>query len=106
MPAWQNFWANNWGASATLITASDTMAMTMTDELVLTEGYGSLLPDALLTQTNLTGALSTIQEDPDAPSATWMTGTGAIVLRVSFPSPPSNLVSGNRQEFRLYVRPG
>lgn len=32
-----------------------------------------LAPDAILTQTNLTGALSAIQDDPDSPDANWLT---------------------------------
>lgn len=40
--------------------------------------------------------------DPD-----WMAGTGAIVLRVSFPTPVDTLFSpGAYQEFRIRVRPG
>lgn len=67
-----------------------------------------VVPDAILTQTNLAGALSTITDDPDSADASWMTGAGGTeVLRVSFASPPNTLALGaGRQEFRVRVRPG
>ena len=30
-------------------------------------------PDALLVQTNLSGAVAAIQDDPDSPDANWLT---------------------------------
>lgn len=68
--------------------------------------FQRLAPDAILTQTNLTGAVADIDEDPDSPDASWLTGGGAVVLRVSFPSPAADLVAGATQEFRVRVRPG
>ena len=61
-------------------------------------------PDAILVQTNLTGAVTAIQDDPDAPDATWLTTTsgGNALLRVSFPTPANN-VQGT-QEFKALVR--
>jgi hypothetical protein len=67
--------------------------------------YQTLFPDAVLTQTNLTGAVTDIDEDPDNPDALWMTGSGAVVLRVSFPTPAATLLQYNDQEFRFRVRP-
>jgi hypothetical protein len=64
-------------------------------------------PDAALVQTNLTGALSTVQDDPDNPDVNWMTSAGAIELRVSFPSPTGTPIAGAKlQTFRIRVRPG
>ena len=65
-----------------------------------------LAPDAILTQTNLTGSISTVQDDPDSADGTWMTGGGAVVLRVSFPTPYSNLLPGYTQTFKIRARPG
>lgn len=65
-----------------------------------------LAPDAILAQTNITGVLSNITDDPDSNDANWMTGTGAVDMRVSFPTPAANLVPGRPQEFRVRVRPG
>jgi hypothetical protein len=91
-----------------LFTASDTLNLTVSSETsaVLVAAEQSLAPDAILTQTNITGALSDINESPDASDGVWMDGSGAIVLRVSFPTPTTNLVSGFSQRFRIRVRPG
>lgn len=62
-------------------------------------------PDAVLSQTNISGAVAVIQDDPDTPDESWMAGTGAIVLRVSFPTPPADLIPGVVQKFRVRVRP-
>ena len=86
-----------------------------TDNLTLSLGevatvvpvnHQQLFPDAILTQTNLTGAVTAIDEDPDAPDANWLTGAGAVTLRVSFPTPTQNLQPTFSQEFRVRVRPG
>lgn len=68
--------------------------------------YQTLSPDAIATQTNITGAVTDIDEDPDSPDAAWMDGTGAIVLRVTFPTPAANLLTTYTQEFRVRIRPG
>lgn len=67
-----------------------------------------LFPDAILVQTNLTGAVTDIDEDPDSPDANWLIGGGGVELRVSFPSPAGPLLSGEgfTQEFRIRARPG
>jgi hypothetical protein len=64
-------------------------------------------PDAILTQTGFTGAVGSIDEDPDAADGSWVTSTGPnTVLRVSFGSPPGDLSTGaGLQEFRILVRP-
>lgn len=87
------------------------MSLAATSEFLFTPtwpvpAYSRLAPDAALTQTNLGGTVADIDEDPDSPDANWMTGAGAIVLRVSFPSPPADLLPGFTQEFRVRVRPG
>ena len=71
-------------------------------------GEQLLAPDAILTQTGLTGALTVIDEDPATPDGVWMTGSGAnpTVLRVSFPTPSVNLAADFEQEFRIRLRPG
>lgn len=65
-----------------------------------------LVPDAILTQTGIGGTLADIDEDPDSPDANWMAGTGAVVLRMSFPTPATPLEPGWSQEFRIRLRPG
>lgn len=66
-----------------------------------------LAPDALLTQTGLTGSLADIDEDPDTPDASWLT-TGSntdTVCRVSFPTPTGPPTAGvDGQEFRVLLR--
>lgn len=91
----------------TPIDVIDTLTLTAGDvSSLLPAAAERLSPDASLTQTNLTGALSVIQDDPDTPDANWMTSAGAVVLRVSFPTPGANLVTGFAQEFRVRLRPG
>lgn len=68
-----------------------------------------LAPDAILLQTNLVGTLSAITDDPDSPDASWLTAsstTVASILRVSFPTPSTPLLSPAtpQQEFRTWVR--
>lgn len=70
--------------------------------------YATLYPDAVLTQTSLTGTVADIDEDPDSPDANWMNGVSATVsvLRVSFPTPAAALLTGDfKQEFRVRIRP-
>lgn len=54
------------------------------------------------------GAVTAVQDDPDAPDGTWLTAssnTTASIFRCSFPSPATNLRSGaGLQEFRAWVR--
>lgn len=67
-------------------------------------------PDAVLTQTNLTGALADIDDDPDSPDAAWLTQTSGgtdTILRVSFATPTDTLTTGaGLQEFKIHVRSG
>lgn len=87
--------------------AADTLTISFTDSAtMLSAAEEKLAPDAILTQTNITGALTDIDEDPDSADNVWMDGTGAIVLRTSFPSPAQDLVSGFSQRFRVKIRPG
>ena len=65
-------------------------------------------PDALLVQTNLTGAVAAIQDDPDSPDGNWLTAdsnNANSVCRVSFPTPTGNPTTGaGLQEFRCWAR--
>lgn len=65
-------------------------------------------PDAVLEQTNLTGGLADIDEDPDSPDTNWMVATGNNVntdVRVSFATPTgSPTVGADLQEFKAFVR--
>ena len=65
-------------------------------------------PDAILSQTNLSGAVGDIQDDPDSPDGLWLTASGNNVdtdVNVSFPSPTGDPKAGaDLQEFRAYVR--
>ena len=66
-----------------------------------------LAPDALLTQTNLTGAVTDIDDDPDSADANWLTAPTNVdtTCEVSFPSPSDNLnADAELQEFRVQVR--
>ena len=66
-----------------------------------------LAPDALLTQTGLTGTLAAIDEDPDSPDASWLTTSNntSTVCRVSFPTPTGAPTAGvDGQEFRVLLR--
>jgi hypothetical protein len=42
----------------------------------------SLSPDALLVQTNLSGTVSNIQDDPDSPDANWLTAIDEKIKRI------------------------
>ena len=65
-------------------------------------------PDVLITQTNLSGVVADIDEDPDSPDANWLTADsdGAdTVCRVSFPTPSQDLnPATDVQEFRAWIR--
>lgn len=65
-------------------------------------------PDALLIQTNLTGTVAAIQDDPDSPDANWLTyitNNVNTVTRVSFPTPTGNpTVGADLQQFKIWVR--
>ncbi len=65
-------------------------------------------PDAILAQTNLSGVVGDIQDDPDSPDANWLTAPGNNVntdVRVSFPTPTGSPdVGADLQEFRAEVR--
>lgn len=67
-----------------------------------------LAPDAILAQTNLTGGVAAIQDDPDAPDGAWLTSSGtniATAVRVSFPLPLGPLTPGaGLQNFRVRWR--
>ena len=62
-------------------------------------------PSSISVQTNLSGAVAAIQDDPDSPDASWLTATSvtsATELRAGFVSPVGTL-SGS-QNFRLRIR--
>lgn len=65
-------------------------------------------PDAILAQTDLSGAVTDIDDDPDAADGLWLTATNNNVnvdVRVSFPTPTGNpTVGADLQEFRAQVR--
>lgn len=65
-------------------------------------------PDAVLVQTNLTGVLADIQDDPDSPDANWLTATDTSAnteLGASYGLPDRPLKTGaGLQEFRVLVR--
>lgn len=65
-------------------------------------------PDAILAQTNLTGTVADIDEDPDSPDGNWLTAPGNnnnTDVRTSFGSPTgSPTVGADLQGFRVQVR--
>lgn len=68
----------------------------------------ALAPDVLIVQTNLSGTVADIDEDPDSPDANWLVatdGTQNTICRVSFPTPTGNPTVGTGlQEFKLWLR--
>lgn len=64
-----------------------------------------LAPDTLAVQTNLTGAVTDIDDDPDSPDGLWLTASGSSVARVTFPTPTAAPSTGaGLQEFRVLMR--
>jgi hypothetical protein len=67
-----------------------------------------LAPGALLEQTNLSGSVTDIDDDPDSPDGSWLTASDNntdSVARVSLPSPTGDpTVGADLQEFRAQVR--
>lgn len=66
-----------------------------------------LAPDAIVTVTNMTGALGNIQDDPSAPGSTHytLTADGGGILRVGFAAPSGTLRSGDAyQRARVLIR--
>lgn len=65
----------------------------------------TLAPDSIAVQTNLTGSVTDIDDDPDNPDANWLDATGSSTLRVTFPTPSGNPKTGaGLQEFRVLMR--
>ena len=62
-------------------------------------------PDTLAVQTNLTGAVTDIDDDPDSPDGLWLTASGSSTARVTFPTPTgSPTVGAALQNFRVLLR--
>ena len=65
-------------------------------------------PDTIATQTNLSGVIGDIQDDPDSPDANWLIASGNSVnvdVRVTLPSPTGNpTVGADLQEFKAWIR--
>lgn len=62
-------------------------------------------PDTLAVQTNLTGAVTDIDDDPDSPDGLWLTASGSSTARVTFPTPTgSPTVGAGLQNFRVLLR--
>jgi len=65
-------------------------------------------PDVLLLQTNLSGAVADIQDDPDSPDSNWLTyisNNADTVCHVSFPTPTGFPTQGaGLQQFKIWVR--
>lgn len=65
-------------------------------------------PDSILAQTNLSGTLTDIDDDPDSPDANWMAAVdnrSDTVARVGFATPSGNPnVGAGLQEFRVLAR--
>jgi hypothetical protein len=64
-------------------------------------------PDAILALVNLSGPVTSIDDDPDSPDANWLTtsnNNADTECQVSFPTPGGNLQAGaDLQEFRVQV---
>lgn len=64
-----------------------------------------LSPDTIAASTNLTGAVTDIDEDPASPDANWLTATVATAatdLRITFPTP--TFTPSGAQSFQLWLR--
>lgn len=65
-------------------------------------------PDTLITQTNLSGSITDIDDDPDSPDGNWLTADDDEIdtdARVGFATPASApLVGKGLQEFKVQVR--
>lgn len=68
----------------------------------------TLIPDALLAQTNLSGVVGDVDDDPDSPDGLWLIASGNNVstdVRASFGTPTADpSVGADLQEFRALVR--
>ena len=67
-----------------------------------------IAPDTLITQTNLTGSITDIADDPDSPDGNWLTadddGTDTVCL-TGYAAPVGTLTDGaDLQEFKAVVR--
>lgn len=89
--------------------------VSITEEGWLSFGISRLLagterqsPDVLIVQTNLSGSVSDIQDDPDSADGNWLeyiSNNVDTVTRVSFPTPTGNPTVGvDLQEFKIWVR--
>lgn len=69
--------------------------------------FETLRPDVLLTQANLVGAVTDIDDDPDSPDGLWLTwdGSNNSIAQASVPTPTGNPTTGaDKQEFRALIR--
>lgn len=68
----------------------------------------TLKPNAIVTSTNTSSAVSTIQDNPSSPDTTFMTPTTSgtsMMVEVNFPLPANNLVTGSGlQTFNVYAK--
>ena len=73
----------------------------------LITSFAAIPPDAIIDDTNLSGVVTSIQDDPDAsPGTGWLVAvdaTGGIELYLSFGSPPMETISGE-QNFKIWLR--
>lgn len=85
------------------IPQSDTLVASYNDQgQAATE---RIAPDTIAVQTNLTGSVTDIDDDPDSPDANWLTASGSSTLRTTFSTPTSAPVTGaDLQEFRVLLR--
>jgi hypothetical protein len=64
-----------------------------------------IAPDTLAVQTNLTGSVTDIDDDPDSPDANWLTASGSSTCRTTFSTPTGNPNTGaGLQNFRVLLR--
>lgn len=90
------------------VVASASSASSASGNLSGGQGFQfGISPDAIISQTNLTGAVADIQDDPESPDANWLTANSLdnTVLHVSFPTPNGPLEPGaDLQTFRVWAR--
>lgn len=66
-----------------------------------------IIPDEILSITNLTGSISDIQDDPDSPDGNWIVTLSQntnVNIRIGFASTNFRVTPNSTQEFKFHVR--
>lgn len=95
------------GGIAARVSASTASSTASIGTITITSAT-AIPPDGVAASTNLSGSYTDVDEDPDSPDAAYMAAVApaaATSVRLTFQSPPANLLSGtDKQEFRIRIR--